>query len=240
MIYHPKGKAGEYAEWALNIYRGCSHKCTYCYVPTIMHMTRTEFSHPRPRKGILENTEADAWYLSANTKLGTLVFHCFACDPYPHIENELKITRQSIEILHKYGLNVILLTKGGIRATRDFDLLTDKDQFGVTLTCLDNTESLRWESGATLPMDRIDSLREAHRLGIPTWASLEPVLNPETTLKIIRLTYEYVDMFKVGILNYHPLTQIIDWCKFGHEAIALLESLGKKYYIKADLQSYLR
>lgn len=31
LLYQPKGAAGEYAKWALNLYNGCSHGCTYCY-----------------------------------------------------------------------------------------------------------------------------------------------------------------------------------------------------------------
>jgi DNA repair photolyase len=31
-IYSPKGKAGEYAEYACNLYVGCPHGCTYCYL----------------------------------------------------------------------------------------------------------------------------------------------------------------------------------------------------------------
>ena len=29
-IYKPKGAAGEYAEYACNLYDGCTHGCTYC------------------------------------------------------------------------------------------------------------------------------------------------------------------------------------------------------------------
>lgn len=31
LIYQPKGPAGEYAKWAINLYNGCSNGCTYCY-----------------------------------------------------------------------------------------------------------------------------------------------------------------------------------------------------------------
>ena len=31
LIYQPKGAAGEYAKWAINLYNGCSNGCTYCY-----------------------------------------------------------------------------------------------------------------------------------------------------------------------------------------------------------------
>lgn len=30
-IYKPAGKAREYAEWACNLFVGCSNDCSYCY-----------------------------------------------------------------------------------------------------------------------------------------------------------------------------------------------------------------
>ena len=38
-IYKTKGKAKEYGEMALNAYTGCTHKCTYCYAPSVTHKT---------------------------------------------------------------------------------------------------------------------------------------------------------------------------------------------------------
>lgn len=40
-------------------------------------------------------------------------------------------------------------------------------------------------------------------------------------------------------MNYHPIEKTVDWRKFGHDAIALMESLGKGYYIKEDLKAWL-
>lgn len=40
-IYEPKGKAREYAELALEVYKTCSHMCKYCYNVT----------SGRPKKG---------------------------------------------------------------------------------------------------------------------------------------------------------------------------------------------
>jgi len=45
LVYGPKpdGPSGEYAPIALNLYRGCGHKCRYCYVPPVVKMSRADF-----------------------------------------------------------------------------------------------------------------------------------------------------------------------------------------------------
>jgi DNA repair photolyase len=133
----------------------------------------------------------------------------------------------------------MILTKGGQRSERDFDLLTSRDWFGVTLTNLDNILSLRWEPGAALPEERINSLYKAHKKGVKTWVSLEPVLYPKTTLEIIRKTYKFVDTFKVGTLNYHRHARSIDWHRFAADVKSLLLELDAKYYLKEDLRKWL-
>jgi len=90
----------------------------------------------------------------------------------------------------------------------------------------------QWEPGAALPLDRITSLTEAHSLGIQTWASLEPVIDPKQSLEIILATASFADHFKIGKWNHDPAANQIDWKSFGKAAVALCERLGKKYYLK--------
>ena len=52
-----------------------------------------------------------------------------------------------------------------------------------------------------------------------TWAA-RTGYRPEP-LQIIRQTHEYVDLYKIGFQL--PLKPLIDWNRFGHEAIALCE-----------------
>ena len=65
-----------------------------------------------------------------------------------------------------------------------------------------------------------------HAAGVPTWVSLEPVIDPAASLEIIRQTHKFVDLFKVGKLNYHQHAKTIDWRSFAIEAVELLKSLG--------------
>jgi DNA repair photolyase len=189
----------------------------------------------RGNGNFLNQLEREAKRLDTTDK----ILLCFTTDPYQPIDVELQMTRHVIEILKANGLNVQILTKGGSRALRDIDLLTDQDAFATTLTLLDDIHSRKWEPDAALPQDRIETIKAFHEAGIPTWVSLEPVLNPDSALRLIEMTSSFVDLYKVGKLNYHVLANSIDWPKFARNVVDLLDSLGKPYYIKEDLKKFL-
>ncbi len=237
VIYEPKGKAGEYAPWAVNLYSGCGHGCTYCYAPSAIRMDRQKFySHPSPRKDILARLEKNA------TKMAGIVpqvLLSFTSDPYQPIEADQKVTRRAIEILKGNGININILTKGGKLSTRDFDLLDHKDKYGITLTCLDGQLSRRWEPWAPLPEERIAALREAKQRGIGTWVSLEPVIDQDTPLEIIDRIAPIVGMWKVGKMNYHPIAKTLDWKVFARNVRGRLDDYKANYILKEDLKAYL-
>ncbi|CAG0946263.1 hypothetical protein ANRL1_02877 [Anaerolineae bacterium] len=252
LIYEPKGRAREYAALACNIYRGCDHGCKYCFAPNVLRRQRADFVIAEPRSGFLSQLREESEWRKPKGQ----VLLCFTCDPYQHLDDELKLTRETIEILHDGGFDVCVLTKGGSRALRDIELFTPTDAFATTLTTLHSADSREWEPDAALPSDRIHTIAEFHACGIPTWVSLEPVLDPDTALRIIRSTHQVVDLFKVGKLNYHPHAKETDWRAFALAAIELLDSLGyrreedpdlvrsanktnRQYYIKRDLAKYL-
>jgi DNA repair photolyase len=238
LIYTPKGKALEYSSLACNMYRGCDHACTYCYAPNATHLFREEFNKPATRINFLDKLRKESAGHQKDGLTGQVLLS-FTCDPYQSFDVAEQVTRSTIDILHRHGFTVAVLTKGGTRALRDLDLFTAQDAYAATMTTLDPTESLQWEPGAALPSDRMECLRAFHAAGIPTWVSLEPVYNPEMVYRIIQETAPFVDLFKVGKMNYHPIAKQIDWSAFAKTTIALLESLGKKYYIKQDLLPYL-
>lgn len=118
-------------------------------------------------------------------------------------------------------------------------LLRSNDKYGATLTFWTERDSLEWEPGAATPTERTFALEEAHRRGITTWASLEPVIQPETSLKLIEETLDFVDIYKVGKWNHDKRANEIDWKAFGRAAIDLLKKHKKKFMIKKDLAAYL-
>lgn len=237
-IYAPRGQAGEYAMLSANPYRGCGHACAYCYVPDILKMSRKEFDEGAiPRPDYLRLLRKDAVkYQSLG--IDKQVMLSFTTDPFnPH---DMSLTRPTIEIIKEHGLAFCTLTKGGPRAIPFFDLFRpERDAFASTLTSLDEKFSLKWERGATLPKERMDTLQYFRERGIFTWVSLEPVLDTEATLEILRQTHSYVDFFKIGRVNHIGLTKEINWETFTHRVVELCAQLNIRHYIKKDLQPYL-
>jgi DNA repair photolyase len=236
VIYPPAGQAGEYAPLALNIYRGCGHGCSYCYAPAAIHVKRPVFdAGALPRKDILKRVHRSAEKCRSAGITEQLLL-CFTTDPYH--PGDTSLTRQVIEILREYDLGFCALTKGGTRALRDLDLFRpNSDAFASTITSLDDATSLRWERNAALPADRIAALKAFHNAGIFTWVSLEPTLDAETSLPIVKETHNFVDLYKIGKLNY--VKTVIDWKDYTVRMIELCSKLGVKHYVKHDLAEYL-
>jgi DNA repair photolyase len=237
-IYGPAGQAGEYAPLAANPYRGCGHSCLYCFAPGVLKMKREEFdAGALPRPNYLHNLRRDAQKYQA-AGIREQVMLSFTTDVYNPFDTSL--SRPTIEILIEHGLGVCVLTKGGTRALKDLDLFRPtRDAFASTLTSLDDSFSLKWERGGALSGDRVAALRKFHDAGIFTWVSLEPTIDCDSSLQIVRETHEFVDLYKIGRLNHLPINCQPDWEGYTHRMIDLCQSLGVTHYVKKDLQPYL-
>lgn len=235
-IYQPTGRAREYCDYAVNIYQGCPHRCTYCFAPIFLHKTKEEFhSNFNPRPGIIEATRKQ---LQSGIFARKTIQLCFTCDPYP-AEIDTTPTREIIKTIKEAGTHVQILTKGGNRARRDFDLLDSGDSFGITLSCL-SPEAGHSEPNAAFPQERIDSLVEASRRGIKTWISFEPVLIPPQILYCIKEIPKWCGgktLLKIGKLNH--VSNSIYWKQFGDEAERICKENGWNYYIKEDLRAIM-
>lgn len=232
-IYEPAGKAKEYGDLAINIYTGCPHACYFCFAPNVLHKTRDAFSmNVQPREGIVDAVRKQ---LEKEKIVGKLIHLCFTCDPFP-IGVDTTATRLIIRLIKDSGNNVQILTKNGAGALRDLDLLDSNDWVGVTyagytsspVSCPPEEPNAGW------PLDRLRLLVTAKSMGINTWMSCEPVLDPDSVFKIIE-TGDYIDLFKIGKLNYYPSN--IDWSWFGNRAEELCKKYHRNYYLKDGLRA---
>lgn len=195
--------------------------------------------HMRNRVGIyLITFEKDAAKLRGDSRR---VLFSFLSDPYQPLERTERLTRQALRIVAKYQLNSQVLTKGcGDLIQEDLGLMKDaRTQLGVTLCFADDTLRQVWEPYASTVEERFAVLKAAHKAGIFTWVSLEPVIDPVQALEVIRIAHSYVDFWKVGKLNHmKEYERAVDWGKFLSDAEFLLSKLGATYYIKNDLRTF--
>jgi DNA repair photolyase len=227
--------AREFSPLALNCYLQCNHGCLYCYNARFPR-SASYFGIPKPRAGLIESLRKQ---LSKET-INAQVLLSFMGDPYNSEETKYRVTRQVLEILLDHNIPVAILTKGGENCLKDLDIFKafgNHIKVGQSLTFYHPEDSVKFEPGAPWPVRRFEALKELHRQGIRTWASLEPILDPEQTLKIIETTHEYVDSYKIGKINHWPeMEKAHDWDAFLKRAADLLRSLGKPFYIKHSLQ----
>ncbi len=228
-IYTPGGKAKEYGELCVNIYSGCPHRCDYCYVPDFLHIDREQFhSNYAPRRDIVASVKRQ---IKRESITGKTIHLCFTCDPYP-LGVDTTPTTEVIQAIKESGNHVQILTKGGMRAERDFDLLDENDWFGVSITG-GTPEMQEHEPNAASFASRLLSLAAAHQCGIKTWVSCEPALEPLTIYNIIGHT-NVIDRYCFGKLNYKPSK--IDWGRHGRECERLCLEHGRDFLIKEDLR----
>lgn len=232
IIYEPKARAAEYAPLAANLYEGCNHGCRYCYSPGVRHVKRSVFhTDCGPREDILQRLQADCIKMNGDPRE---VLLCFTCDPYQDFERGHDITREALQLLQYNNMKATVLTKGGMRAERDFDILARNGwSFGTTLSM---GEELRqqWEPGAASTPDRLNAIVIAHGMGIRTWVSVEPVVECKAALGAIETVSPWVDHFKIGKINYHKYIEDREnWPLFLEQVEELLS--GQDFYIKRDL-----
>lgn len=256
VIYKPGGAAGEYAEWACNLFEGCRHGCRYCYAPiflrrtlsaragrslTIAEARRTFHENCGPRANILDRLESSLRRFGAR---GARIFLCFTCDPCQSRADVEQITAPAIEMIHASGNYVQLCSKNPLFAP--FTLLRAGDELWTTLTLLDDDQAC-WEPNIenNAVSFRLVALDRAHRAGIRTAVSFEPVIDPDQTLELIALAAPYLDRAFIGRFNHlsscdwpsddwRARIESIDWPQFRAEAVALCEWLGLEYTIKED------
>lgn len=243
-IYEPKGRALEYSPLACNLYLGCEHGCRYCYAPGCMRKTMEQWhSVVEAREGILSAFDKDCRAMAKNriNDEDHRVLFCFLSDPYQPIEGKLHLTRQAIEKAKSWLVKVSVLTKGKYSlVSQDFDLMREADvHLGVTLSFVNDRKRKQWEPNASSVSDRLKILKEAHKRGIYTWVSMEPVIDAKEALAVIDKAHDVVSYWKVGKLNHDKENESkVDWHQFYVDVKAKLDRYGAQYYIKDDLKAF--
>ena len=188
--------------YSCNFYVGCSNNCAYCYLKK--EPLKKEMGGKTPMlKKCFENSQEYAkqcFEKELETNLSEIQKHgllmSFTTDPLlPETRN---LTKFAIEISLKANVPVKILTK---RADWlhcfDLDMCEEwksKINFGFTLTGRDN-----FEPNASTNAERIEAMKKLHNAGFRMFASIEPIIDFESSYEMIVKTIEFCDLFKIGL-----------------------------------------
>ena len=124
----------------MNIYRGCTHGCIYCDSRSKCYGFKHEFEDIEVKINAPQLLEKALKSKRKKCMIGTGAM----CDPYLHIEENLKLTRKCLELIDQYEYGVAVQTKS-TRVLRDMDLLksiNDKTKAVVQMTMTTYDETL--------------------------------------------------------------------------------------------------
>ena len=160
----------------MNIYRGCSHGCIYCDSRSKCYRFTHPFEDIEVKRNAAELLEKELRTKRKKCMIGTGSMS----DPYMHCEEQLRLTRSCLEIIHKYGFGAAVLTKSD-RILQDIDLLETINQqtkcvVQVTLTTYDPEICAVLEPNVCNTQARIGILEAMRERGIPTVVWLCPIL----------------------------------------------------------------
>ena len=160
----------------MNLYRGCQHGCIYCDARSRCYGMDHDFTDIAVKENGLKLLEEALRSRRRPCMIGTGAMS----DPYMPLEEELELTRKSLELIEKYGFGATVLTKSD-RILRDLDVLqrinsSTKAVVQMTLTTMDDTMCRILEPNVSTTQQRIAALKIFQRVGIPTVVWLCPVL----------------------------------------------------------------
>lgn len=238
-IYNPSGKAGEYSYWACNFYTGCSNNCDYCYCKKGV-MSHVWSDKPKLKKCFKDEEEAIFIFekeLLAN--LGELqkhgLFFSFTTDPM--LPQTIDLTVRAIKRCVHHSVNVKILTKRADFAEKFFSPLCSKSALKENLTHIAYTQHVAFgftltghdelEENASSNSERIYAMRILHEGGYKTFASIEPIVDLESSLSMINSTIGFCDLYKVGLMSGKKH----DWREL-RSFILACSSLNSRFYFK--------
>lgn len=164
-----------YADWNMNLYRGCSHGCIYCDSRSVCYRI-DRFDTVRPKANAISMLEDE---LRARRSAGVITMGSMS-DPYNPLERELCLTRQALELIRRHRFGAAFTTKSALCA-RDGALLSEISRHApvcarLTVTCAEDALCRRIEPRVSVTSERFAAMRTLAEHGVFTGAWLNPVL----------------------------------------------------------------
>lgn len=229
--------------YGMNIYRGCSHNCTYCDGRAETYRVEGDFGSDisvKVNAPELLAKELDPKRKRKPMKRAFIFIGGGVNDAYQPAEERFQLTRRALEIIRGYGLAVHVLTKS-VLVERDIDLLkminsayayenlfdaknTGGAVISFSFSTVDDSMSKVFEPGVPPPSRRIEAIKRLKDAGLSCGIYLLPIL------PFITDSPEQIDAVFKAVKNAGA-----DFLVFG--GLTLKEGRQKEHFMEA-LRNY--
>lgn len=221
------------ADFTLNCYVGCSHRCLYCYA---RYMKKFK---DRPEDwGYFVDVKINAPEILAKQipkiRPPKEVFMSSICDGWQPLEAKYKLSRACLKLLLEAGFEVSILTKSSL-ILRDFDLLEayKTPRLGMTITTLERNLQKVLEPYASESTERLNTLKKAQEKGIKTWVFLGPLIpefaDTQANLEPLFRALKGLNLHRIYVDRLNPRWGVLE---------SLRKGLNREDYTKFRLLFY--
>lgn len=168
--------------YTINVYRGCSHACTYCFARPTHEYLGLDIGEDFERRLVVkvnavERVRAE---LAARRWAGHHIAMGTNTDPYQRCEGKYHLTRGVIEVLAEAANPFSILTKSTL-ILRDLALLAGAARrtdvrASLSIGTLDEKIWRLTEPGTPHPRQRLQAVRRLNEAGVPCGVLIAPIL----------------------------------------------------------------
>lgn len=206
VIKSPRGAAAEYAKHSFSAYKRCTNACKYCYLNRGVLSKALGTGTPELRS-CFKNEDEVVRKFEKELKLQKEqliadggVFFSFITDPC--LPETFSLTRRCSLYSMLNGIPVTILTKmtnWAYDKSWFLDLLEEGERTGLLCVGFTLTGHDEMEPNASPNTERISAMKLLHEHGIKTFASIEPIIDFDSSLKMIEKTIDFCDMYRIGL-----------------------------------------
>ena len=165
--------------------RGCGHDCSYCYAKASLYF-HGQWNPQSPDIADINRIENVIRKLPKHSvvRLGGMT------DCFQPIELKQRVTFKTIQLLNKYEIGYLIVTKSHIVADDEYLEIMDPKlaHIQLTVTTTDDKKSLEYEK-ASIPSKRIKAIEKLYNAGFDIALRLSPLIGG------------YIDYNKINSIN---------------------------------------
>ena len=160
---------------------GCFHDCKYCYAKSLLEF-RDLWDADEPRVADIGKIEKKIKTIPKGSvlRLGGMT------DCFQPCEKTCRVTYKTIQLLNKYGIHYLIVTKSDMIADKEYIDVLDKNlaHIQITVTSTDDKIALSYER-ATLSSKRIAAIEKLEAEGFDVQIRLSPFIPEYLDLDVV-------------------------------------------------------